>query len=118
MPLEIDLSKNAVIKDFLRQERAEGKAEGRVEGKAEGRAEGKAEGKRDALRNLLPQLLEVRFGAVPKWVSARLETASLSELEHLARNSSTAPSLEALFAASEMSPQRRKVPLPARRHRT
>jgi hypothetical protein len=73
MPLDLDLSKNAVIKDFLEQARAEG------------------------ARQFFQRLLEKRFGPLPRWVCERIEGAGLHELERLGVKASTAASLDEVF---------------------
>lgn len=56
---------------------AEGKAAGRAEGMAEGMAEGKAKGRIETLTRLLTR----RFGPLPDWASARLQSATPEQLD-------------------------------------
>lgn len=79
----------------LRHERKEGRAEGLVEGRAEGLVEGRALG----LRTALGLAIEARFGRVPAEVHARLEAASIAELERLLPRVLAGLPLEELFAA-------------------
>ena len=66
-----------------------GIARGRLEGRVEGRVEGEAK--------LLRRLLEHRFGALPAWVSAKLNSAAEQDLEAWGEAVLTAPSLDAVF---------------------
>ena len=60
------------------------------EGKAEGKAEAKAEAK-------LHELMETKFGPLPKWASERLARANLVQLERWAKKILIAGSLEAVL---------------------
>jgi predicted transposase/invertase (TIGR01784 family) len=51
--------------------------EGRIQGKAEGLAEGEAKGKAELLKNLLTR----RFGQLPDWAIAKIESANIEQLE-------------------------------------
>jgi len=85
MSVVIDVSKNVILQRIER----ESKAQGVAEGEATGRAAGQAEGLRFALR----QILEARFGGVPKWADARLEQAKLAQLKRWTGKAVTAPTL-------------------------
>ena len=79
---------------FLREIRADalakGRAEGRVEGEAAGRVEGEAKGKVALLYNLL----DAKFGPVPKWARTRVEHATSEQVESWAKKVLTAETLE------------------------
>ncbi len=68
---------------------AKGRIEGRLEGKLEGRIEGESK--------LLRKLLEQRFGALPKWVSDKLNSAGEQDLETWGEAVLAAPTLDAVF---------------------
>ena len=51
-------------------------AEGKTEGKAEGKAEGKTEGKAETLSRQLTR----RFGPLPAWAIARIDAATIDQL--------------------------------------
>jgi len=53
------------------------KREGLREGLREGERAGKLEGKSDALK----RLLRVRFGELPPWAQARIDAATLGQLD-------------------------------------
>jgi predicted transposase YdaD len=75
----------------------EWKAEARRVGLQEGRQQGLQEGE----LTLLLRLLRKRFGELPEWVRARLEQASIEQLEHWGEQLLQADSLEALFDGHE-----------------
>ena len=74
-----------------------GMEKGKVEGKAEGKLEGKLEGLQEGQRLFFTRLLERRFGALPEWVSSRLNTADRDSLEQWGLNFVDAKSLEEVF---------------------
>jgi predicted transposase/invertase (TIGR01784 family) len=51
------------------------------DGKAEGLAEGKAEGLTEGKKELLQRQLSRRFGTLPNWAMAKIETADAAQLE-------------------------------------
>jgi len=65
-------------------------AKGHAEGHAEGRAEGRAEG----LAKVLPKLLAQRFGAISDATRARVETATIEQLDTWIDRILTAPTLD------------------------
>ncbi|MGY6214417.1 Rpn family recombination-promoting nuclease/putative transposase [Methylolobus aquaticus] len=68
------------------------------EGRQEGLREGLSEGRREEAAALVKRLLASRFGGLPEWVDARLQTASLARLEDYAVRVLDAASLEAALA--------------------
>ena len=68
----------------------EGEAKGRAKGKAEGLAEGIGEGKLTILHNLL----DTKFGPLPKWALSRVRNATPAQVERWAKKVLTAESLE------------------------
>jgi hypothetical protein len=76
--------------DFARQYLAQGRAEGRAEGQREGRVEGRVEGQ----AALVSRLLSVRFGTLDSRVQARLQRASIAELEGIGERLLTSRTLE------------------------
>ena len=68
------------------------------ESRAEGKAEGKAEGRAEGAATLLHQLLQRRFGAVPKATAARLAKASSADIDRWAKCVLDAATLAEVFA--------------------
>jgi flagellar biosynthesis/type III secretory pathway protein FliH len=81
----------------LQEGREEGHAQGRAAGHAQGHAEGRQRGLQEGELTLLLRLLRKRFGELPESAHARLEQASMEQLEHWAEQLLQADSLEALF---------------------
>jgi hypothetical protein len=71
------------------------KREGLREGKREGELTGKLEGKRDALK----RLLRVRFGDLPPWAQARIDAATLGQLDAWLDGLFQAATLDVLLGA-------------------
>lgn len=69
MPLTFNLMENRVIREWLINAQQEGEQKGKQEGKLEGES------------NLLRVQLTHRFGKLPKWVIAQLESADAETLE-------------------------------------
>jgi predicted transposase YdaD len=63
----------------------------------EGRLEGRQEGRQEGERLLLERQLIRRFGALPDWVSRKLEEATTDQLEQWGEAILDAPSLESVF---------------------
>ena len=72
----------------------EGKLEGLREGERKGKREGKLEGKRDALK----RLLRVRFGDLPPRAQARIDAATLGQLDAWLDGLFQAATLDVLLA--------------------
>ena len=68
------------------------------EGLREGWQEGLSDGRREEAVALVKRLLASRFGALPEWVDARLQTAALDRLEAYAVRVLDATTLEAVLA--------------------
>ena len=81
MSVIIDIRKNPLLMRWSRELFEEGKAEGAAEGRAE----------------VLHQLLEAKFGPLPKWAAQRLKGANTSQLERWTGKILTAASLEAVL---------------------
>ncbi|MDX1982843.1 MAG: hypothetical protein SFV51_21415 [Bryobacteraceae bacterium] len=91
MGISVEINENVFLKNIYDSAIAKGRAEGKAEGKAEGRAEGKAEG----MTAILRELLEAKFGPLPKWAADRLRKATPAQAERWARRVLTASTLEA-----------------------
>ena len=74
-----------------------GKTEGRKEGRKEGRQEGRKEGRDEGAAWMLTKLIEQRFGPIPDWARAHIQSAGPEQLMRWGQLILTAPSLEALF---------------------
>ena len=70
----------------------------RMEARAAGRSEGKTEGRTEEARRMLARLLNRRFGVSATDVDARLQAATLEQLEAWIDRILDAESLDALFA--------------------
>jgi len=80
--------------------RTEGRTEGRAEGRTEGRAEGRAEGRTEGRRDLLTTLLRARFGdRVSATVEARIQDATLAQIDSWGVRFATATTIDEVFAA-------------------
>ncbi len=82
---------------------AKGRAEGKAEGEAKGEAKGEVKGKADSLKHLLTR----RFGPLPKWATARIDAASIAQLDAWLDGIFDAQSLEDLLGPP---PARRRKP--------
>lgn len=111
--LNFDIRDNVILWEMYQKVLIEGKAEGKAIGKAEGKAEGKVEGKAIGeargeakgkalgetfgMAKMLSGQLETKFGKVPKWAQARLQTAKKVQLGRWSRKIITAETLEAVI---------------------
>lgn len=64
-------------------------------------ARGEAAARQQGMAGLLSKQLSRRFHHLPDWVSAKLNQASVTELEHWAEQVLSAPDLEAVFATDK-----------------
>jgi hypothetical protein len=87
---KMDLRKYEFQSDFARHYIALGKSEGVAEGLAEGLAEGKAHGRAE----LIFRLLTCRFGAPDARAQARIQRASIAELDAIGERLLTARTLQ------------------------
>jgi len=69
----------------------------REEGRTQGRAEGEAKGRTEGRAALLLKMLNLKFGPLSAETRARVESASIDELEHWAERVLSATSLDAVF---------------------
>jgi len=81
MGVVIDIEKNVILRDI------------RDSAMAEGEARGKAEG----MMLILRDVLESKFGALPKWAAQRLDKAAPAQVERWARKVLTASTLEGVL---------------------
>lgn len=94
---QIDVRNNEILRDVWEEVMAEGLAKGKAEGLAKGKAEGLAKGKAEGLSLALQELLQSKFGRVPKWASDRLKKADVAQLELWLNKVFAAQSIEALI---------------------
>jgi predicted transposase YdaD len=73
------------------------RAEGEVKGRAEGRAAGRAEGRAEHAAGVLVRLLTRKFATVPDEVRARIDTASLEQLDTWTERVLDAATLDEVF---------------------
>jgi hypothetical protein len=101
MGVIIDVRKNPVLmrwrREAIAEGLAEGRAKGRMEGRTEGRAEGRTEGRTEGMSLVLRELLETKFGPLPKWVGDRLSKATPARIELWAKRVLTANTLEGVL---------------------
>ncbi|HEX3556436.1 MAG TPA: Rpn family recombination-promoting nuclease/putative transposase [Thermoanaerobaculia bacterium] len=91
IPKEVDLEDTSMLEQTL----ADWWNKARKEGHQEGRREGQKEGQVEGMRRLLLQLLDQRFGPLPRRVRQRVEEiSSLEVLSELARRVLQAGSLQ------------------------
>ncbi len=76
----------------------EGHSEGRKEGHSEGRKEGHSEGRKEGRAELLLELLATRFGPPSAEVRARIEAATIAQLDAWAKRVLTAATLADVLA--------------------
>ena len=75
----------------------EWKEQGLVEGKEQGLAQGKKQGRQEGEVILLKRLLTHRFGDLPAWVEAQLESATTETLEQWGERILDAETLKEIF---------------------
>jgi hypothetical protein len=76
---------------------ARGKAIGCAEGEARGKAIGRAEGEAIGRADILVQLLTLKFGALPTWVTETISAAGATQLRIWAKRVLTADHLDDIF---------------------
>lgn len=64
------------------------------------RQEGRRQGREEGLRAAVLQVLEVRFGALPAGIDARVAAAGLADLERWLRRAVTAANLDEVFSGA------------------
>lgn len=72
-------------------------------GKKQGRKEGLKEGRDEGVAWVLTRLIEQRFGPIPEWALAHIQSAQANQLARWSQLILTAPSLESLFEPSDSS---------------
>ena len=72
--------------------------EARAAGRSEGKSEGRTEGRTEEARRMLARLLTRRFGVSATEVDARLQAATLEQLEAWVDRILDVESVDALFA--------------------
>jgi predicted transposase/invertase (TIGR01784 family) len=82
----------------LQEGRRAGLEEGRRDGRKEGRKEGRRDGRKEGRAGLLLELLALRFGDPSAVIRARVEAASIEELDAWAKRVLTAESLDEVLA--------------------
>ena len=89
----IDIEKIEFFRDRIRDltDRAQAKA------LAEGLAEGLAKGRGEGMVQLLRELVQTKFGPLPKWAEDRLSHASTAQVERWARKVLDAKTLESVL---------------------
>jgi predicted transposase YdaD len=97
MPVVMDISENAILRDLYEKALEQGKAEGLTQGQRQGRAEGQAEGRAEAAHRLLRVLLEQRFGPLPESVLQHIANAAFEEVEALTIRAASAAALGEVF---------------------
>jgi hypothetical protein len=89
MPIEIDITENAMYKGTSKLGFAVGRALGEACGEARGEARGKAE--------LLTKFLERRFGSLPDAIRSQVASANVDALDQWADRMDTAKTLGEVF---------------------
>ncbi len=91
--LNLDLMQSRAGREIYQMGKIEGQQAGLVEGEQKGKQAGLVEGE----RLVITLLLEKRFGQLPRSLQARLEQATLAELEQWSMELFTATCLEDIF---------------------
>jgi hypothetical protein len=105
MSVTMPIAKHPFLARLSRQAFEEGKAKGEAEGRAigeakgqaKGRAKGQAIGEAIGMSAVLRELLETKFGPLPKWAQARMAKARRAQFERWTRRVLTAGTLEAVI---------------------
>lgn len=98
MPLE----ETRAYQSIFAKGRAKGEAEGEAKGEAKGEVKGEVKGEAKALKRQLTR----RFGPLPKWAAARIDAATIEQLDAWLDAIFDAESLEALIGPP---PKRRQT---------
>jgi len=106
--IEVETMLAERVDEWTEKWKREGKLEGKREGKREGKLEGKREGKREGLlegkTDALKHLLRRRFGELPPWAQARIESATLDQLDAWLDGIFAAETLETLVGGQPPEP--------------
>lgn len=101
----IDIEKNEILRDIIRdltdqaqaKALAKGLAEGLAEGLAKGETKGLAKGRGEGMVRLLRELMQSKFGPLPKWAEDRLSHPSTAQVQRWARKVLDAKTLESVL---------------------
>jgi predicted transposase YdaD len=77
----LSIEKNAFLRDIRDAAILQGRQEGLEAGREAGREEGREAGVLQGAARTLTQLLETKFGPMPKWARTRLSQATASQLD-------------------------------------
>ena len=78
----IDIEKNEILRDIIRDLTDQAQAKGLAKGRSEG------------MMQLLREQIQTKFGPLPKWAEDRLSQASTTQVERWARKVLAAKTLE------------------------
>ena len=90
MPIILDIPEEDLLGPIYRAKYLEARHEGLEQGREQGLEQGRLSGERRVLRKQLIQ----RFGSLPPWAEARLESLAEADLEEAALRLLTAPGIE------------------------
>ncbi|MBF0624819.1 MAG: Rpn family recombination-promoting nuclease/putative transposase [Magnetococcales bacterium] len=94
---EVDTMLAETVLEWTKQWEAEGWAKGHAAGQQAGLREGRQEGRQEGEARLLLRQLRRRFGDLPAWVTDKVRTAPLSDLESWGDRIMDAGSLDEVF---------------------
>jgi hypothetical protein len=86
-----------LIEQGRREGRQEGRQQGRQEGRQQGRQEGRQQGRQEGRRLQVRKQLELKFGALPADVRARVSAGTPAQLDRWGARLLTATSLSGVF---------------------
>jgi len=95
--LNLDLMQSRAGREIYQMGQIEAEQRGKQAGLAEGKQAGLIEGEQKGERLIVTRLLEKRFGKLPVTLQARLEQATLVELEQWSVDLLTATCFEDIF---------------------
>ena len=95
---EVETMLSEHVDEWTQKWKREGLREGKLEGLREGERKGKREGKLEGKRDALKRLLRVRFGDLPPRAQARIDAATLGQLDAWLDGLFQAATLDVLLA--------------------